>query len=274
MLTCGGGPRGRRAPARPRRCSASCVRRLLGAVVALFVASIADLRGTAGAAGGRGERGAGTQRLRRRPQSLNQQLHLDRRSPAVRQLARRVRARRPGQLLRGLAQGSDDAPICPLISGPLKNSFILAAITALLMIPLSLGLGVLAAVAPGSGSTTLISLGSLAAISLPEFVIGIAAGGRVLRGASLAAAGGHRAARRRPAQRTRATRAAGRDAAAGVARGGHPHGARRRWSRCCRPSTSRRRGSTASPSGGPVALRAAQRPRRRACRSWHRTSSG
>jgi peptide/nickel transport system permease protein len=70
-----------------------------------------------------------------------------------------------------LAQGAKHAPIWHLISGPLKNSFILAAITAILMIPLSLGLGVLAAVRSGKPSDHAISLGSLVAISMPEFVI-------------------------------------------------------------------------------------------------------
>ncbi len=45
-------------------------------------------------------------------------------------------------------------------------------ITALLMIPLSLGLGVLAAVTRGGWVDHAISVGSLAAIALPEFVIG------------------------------------------------------------------------------------------------------
>jgi peptide/nickel transport system permease protein len=71
-----------------------------------------------------------------------------------------------------LAQGATHAPIWHLISGPVTNSLILAAITALLMIPLSLGLGVLAAVRAGKPSDHLISLGSLAAISMPEFVVG------------------------------------------------------------------------------------------------------
>jgi peptide/nickel transport system permease protein len=70
-----------------------------------------------------------------------------------------------------LAQGAKHAPVWHLISEPLKNSFILAGITALLMIPLSLGLGVLAAVRSGRPTDHLISLGSLAAISMPEFVI-------------------------------------------------------------------------------------------------------
>jgi peptide/nickel transport system permease protein len=70
------------------------------------------------------------------------------------------------------AQGAKHAPIWHLISSPLKNSLILATITALLMIPLSLGLGVLAAVRAARATDHIISLGSLAAISLPEFVIG------------------------------------------------------------------------------------------------------
>ncbi len=71
-----------------------------------------------------------------------------------------------------IAQGTNHAPIWNLISGPLKNSAILAAITALLMIPLSVGLGALAAVRAGRPTDHLISLGSLAAVSMPEFVVG------------------------------------------------------------------------------------------------------
>ena len=71
-----------------------------------------------------------------------------------------------------IAQGSNHAPIWHLISGPLKNSAILAAITALVMIPLSVGLGALAAVRAGRPTDHLISLGSLAAVSMPEFVVG------------------------------------------------------------------------------------------------------
>jgi peptide/nickel transport system permease protein len=70
-----------------------------------------------------------------------------------------------------LAQGAKHAPISHLISGPLKNSLILAAITAMLMIPLSLGLGAFAAVRAGRPTDHAISLASLAAISMPEFVI-------------------------------------------------------------------------------------------------------
>jgi peptide/nickel transport system permease protein len=72
----------------------------------------------------------------------------------------------------GLAQGAKHAPIWPLINGPLKNSAILAALTAVLMIPLSLGFGVAASIYAGRTIDRAISIASLAAIALPEFVIG------------------------------------------------------------------------------------------------------
>jgi peptide/nickel transport system permease protein len=72
----------------------------------------------------------------------------------------------------GIVQGEKSAPIWPLISNAVKNSLILAAIAALLMIPLSLGLGAIAAVYAGKPVDHVISVASLAAIALPEFVIG------------------------------------------------------------------------------------------------------
>jgi peptide/nickel transport system permease protein len=72
----------------------------------------------------------------------------------------------------GLAQGQKHAPVWALISDPVKNSLILAVITALFMIPLSLGLGAIAAVYAGRPADHAISIMSLAAIALPEFVIG------------------------------------------------------------------------------------------------------
>ena len=96
----------------------------------------------------------------------------------------------------GLAQGEKHAPIWPLISNPVKNSLILAAITALLMIPLSLGLGVLAAVFAGRWIDNVISIGSLAAIALPEFVIGSLLVGVFFVGLDVLPPGGDRAGRR------------------------------------------------------------------------------
>src|SRR5205085_12326755 len=55
---------------------------------------------------------------------------------------------------------------------PVKNSLTLALIAALLMIPISLLLGAVAAVNAGRPVDHAISIVSLAAIALPEFVIG------------------------------------------------------------------------------------------------------
>ncbi|HEY3766642.1 MAG TPA: ABC transporter permease, partial [Gaiellales bacterium] len=71
----------------------------------------------------------------------------------------------------GLAQGEKE-PIWHQISGPLKNSAILAALAALFMIPLSIGLGVIGPIFPGKPVDHMISIFSLAAIALPEFVTG------------------------------------------------------------------------------------------------------
>lgn len=76
-----------------------------------------------------------------------------------------------GDSAAGYAQGGE-LPIWDDIKRQLSNSFILAGITTLLMIPLSLLLGVLAAVRAGRPADHAISVTSLAVISLPEFVVG------------------------------------------------------------------------------------------------------
>jgi peptide/nickel transport system permease protein len=76
-----------------------------------------------------------------------------------------------GNSAAGYAQGAE-LPIWNDISGKLRNSFTLAAITALIMIPLALALGVWAALRAGRLADHAISVTSLAIIALPEFVIG------------------------------------------------------------------------------------------------------
>jgi peptide/nickel transport system permease protein len=76
-----------------------------------------------------------------------------------------------GNSAAGYAAGGE-SPIWDEISPKIGNSFVLAGITALLMIPLSLVLGVLAAMRAGRTVDHAISLTSLAVISLPEFIIG------------------------------------------------------------------------------------------------------
>jgi peptide/nickel transport system permease protein len=148
-------------------------RRIAGALVALFAASILIFAAVellpgspAGAVLGRDATPAAVKVLTHRMQ-------LDR--PAVTRYLDWLKGFVHGDLgdsAVALAQGQRHAPIWRLISGPLKNSAILAAITALLMIPLSLGLGALAAVRAGRPTDHAISIGSLVAISLPEFVTG------------------------------------------------------------------------------------------------------
>ena len=141
-------------------------RRLLGASLLIF-AGTAILPGDAASVvlG----RGATPQAVK----ELDQRLHLDR--PLLTQYTTWLGGFIHGDLgdsSVGLAQGQKDAPVWDLISSPVKNSLILALVTAIFMIPLSLGLGALAAVYAGRPVDHAISIGSLAAIALPEFVIG------------------------------------------------------------------------------------------------------
>jgi peptide/nickel transport system permease protein len=76
-----------------------------------------------------------------------------------------------GNTAAGYASGSVTT-VWSQISGKLSNSLVLAAITTLLLIPLSLLLGVIAAIRAGRPADHAISLTSLAIISLPEFIIG------------------------------------------------------------------------------------------------------
>jgi peptide/nickel transport system permease protein len=148
-------------------------RRLLGAVVALFVASLVIFAGTQLLPGDAASVVLGRNGNPATVKALNKQLHLDR--PAYEQYADWIKGLAHGDLGNsavGMAQGATSAPIWPLISDAVKNSVILAVITALLMIPLSLGLGVLAAVLRGRWLDHVISVTSLAAIALPDFVIG------------------------------------------------------------------------------------------------------
>ena len=76
-----------------------------------------------------------------------------------------------GNSAAGFAAGGE-SPIWDEIEGKIGNSLTLAAITAAVMIPLSLLLGVLAATRAGRTADHAVSITSLAIISLPEFIIG------------------------------------------------------------------------------------------------------
>jgi peptide/nickel transport system permease protein len=76
-----------------------------------------------------------------------------------------------GNSAAGYALGGE-RPIWGEIDQKLSNTFVLAAVTTLLMIPLSLLLGTLAAIRAGRPVDHGISVGALALIALPEFVVG------------------------------------------------------------------------------------------------------
>ena len=148
-------------------------RRVLGAIAVLLIASLLIFAGTTVLPGDAASVVLGRGGTPQKVQELKRGLHLDK--PVYRQYADWLTGLVQGDLgdsAVGLAQGQKRAPIWPLISDPVKNSLILAAIAALLMVPLSLGLGVLAGVNAGRPLDHVISMGSLAAIALPEFVIG------------------------------------------------------------------------------------------------------
>jgi peptide/nickel transport system permease protein len=68
---------------------------------------------------------------------------------------------------------STRSEILPLVLGRLRNSLMLASLTMFIGVPLSVLLGVLAGLNEDRLPDTLISLGSLAVVGLPEFVTGI-----------------------------------------------------------------------------------------------------
>jgi peptide/nickel transport system permease protein len=152
--------------------TAFLVRRTVGALLALLAASILIFLAVQVLPGNAASAVLGRNATPQAVSILEHQMHLD--QPLATRYVNWLGGFVHGNLgdsSVALAQGAKHAPIWQLISGPLKNSFILAAITALLMIPLSLGLGVIAAVRTGKPTDHVISLSSLVAISMPEFVI-------------------------------------------------------------------------------------------------------
>ena len=148
-------------------------RRLVGAVAALLAASVLIFAAVQVLPGSAASAVLGRNATPAAVRVLTHRMGLDRPTPT--RYADWLRGFVQGDLgdsAVAVAQGAHHAPIWHLISGPLQNSAILAAITAFLMVPLSLGLGALAAVRAGKPTDHLISLGSLAAVSLPEFVTG------------------------------------------------------------------------------------------------------
>jgi peptide/nickel transport system permease protein len=104
---------------------------------------------------------------------LNERLHLD--QPVIGRYLHWLSGLVRGDLgdsAAALARGRTDSAIWPQISMPLANSLTLAMIAIVLMIPLAIGLGVIAATRLGRAIDHAISLTSLVIVALPEFVVG------------------------------------------------------------------------------------------------------
>ncbi len=65
------------------------------------------------------------------------------------------------------------SPVLPLVARRAFNSLVLAVIALLIAVPLSVGLGVLAALREDSWIDNAVSVGALALVGLPEFVTGL-----------------------------------------------------------------------------------------------------
>jgi len=68
---------------------------------------------------------------------------------------------------------STNTPIMPLVLGRFRNSMMLAALTLLIAVPLSIGLGVAAGLKENKTTDHIISISSLSVVGLPEFVTGL-----------------------------------------------------------------------------------------------------
>ena len=166
-------PRAAARPARRRRpLLRFVIRRLAAAVATLFVVSILIFAGTEVLPGDAASAVLGRTASPEQLAEMQELMGLDR--PAHERYLDWLGGVLTGDLgnsAAGYAAGGE-VPIWDDIAPKIGNSLTLAGITALLMVPLALVLGVLAAVRAGRTVDHAISLGSLAIISLPEFIIG------------------------------------------------------------------------------------------------------
>lgn len=148
------------------------VARVLAGLLTLFVVSILVFAGTELLPGDAASAVLGKSATPAQVKEMRKLMGLDK--PAAQRYGEWVGGLVTGDLgdsAAGFAAGGK-LPIWDQVKGKISNSFILAAIVTALMIPLSLILGVLAAVRVGRALDQGISLTSLAVVSLPEFVLG------------------------------------------------------------------------------------------------------
>jgi peptide/nickel transport system permease protein len=144
------------------------IRRILLGLLTLLLVSIVVFAATQALPGNAARAILGRNATPARIAALTQQLHLDRSvlSQYFSWLGGIVR----GHL--GISAATQQS-VSSLIGGRIANSAFLVLVSAIVAIPLSIGLGVLMAVRRDRPTDHILSTGSLALAALPDFVIGI-----------------------------------------------------------------------------------------------------
>jgi peptide/nickel transport system permease protein len=145
------------------------LRRLAMGVVTLWVVTVLVFVGTEILPGDVAEAILGQSATPEAVAAIREQLNLDR--PAVVRYADWLGNLLQGDLGISLAA---NIPISEMISGRLKNTLILAALTAAFAVPLSLALGLAAAMFPGGRVDRFVTISTLFLLSVPEFFIAAA----------------------------------------------------------------------------------------------------
>ena len=145
------------------------LRRILLGLVILLLVSVVVFAATQALPGNAARAVLGRDATPARVAALTRQLHLNESAPA-----------QYWHWLSGIVQGhfgtsaASEAPVSKLIGGRLANSALLVLVSALVALPLSIGLGVWMAVRRDKLADHVLSMTTLALAALPEFVIGIA----------------------------------------------------------------------------------------------------
>ena len=143
------------------------LKRLASGLVTLFIVSVLVFVGTEILPGDVAQAVLGQQATPEAVQAIRDQLGLDR--PAIVRYGEWLFNFAQGDLGRSLVSGLE---IADLIAPRLEKTFFLAAAAAVIAIPLSVGLGLLAALYEGRPADKGISSATLIFVSLPDFLLG------------------------------------------------------------------------------------------------------
>jgi peptide/nickel transport system permease protein len=144
------------------------VRRLAFMALTLFIVSIVIFAVTEVLPGDAAQSILGTQATEESLQALRQRLNLD--QPAYIRYVDWLVSAVQGDFGTSLRM---NVPVFPLIMERLGNSLALAGLALFISVPLAIVLGVLAGLRRGKPEDHAITVGTLAGVSMPEFVVGV-----------------------------------------------------------------------------------------------------